>query len=146
MFDITAWPQYSLNRRMGSPQSQSGHFGEEINLLPLPRFEPRLSQPEQSLQWLCYPISKVILYLPKFILKLARFLCHFMYTCLIYWNLNIKVKILEYQCCNKFQTHQWGNRTLSTTFSSQEEGLSLRSSSCRKQPLFQLYHLIHSTF
>jgi len=25
---------------MGSPQSQSGHFGEEINLLPLPGFKP----------------------------------------------------------------------------------------------------------
>jgi len=24
-------------------------------------------------------------------------------------ELNIRVKILEYQCCNKFQTHQWDN-------------------------------------
>jgi len=34
----------------------------------------------------------MILYLPKFILKLARFLCHFMYMFNIL-ELNIRVKI-----------------------------------------------------
>jgi hypothetical protein len=32
-------PQYSLNRRLGGPQSQCGSFGEKRNLLPLPEFK-----------------------------------------------------------------------------------------------------------
>jgi hypothetical protein len=39
MFNTTAWLQYPLKRRMGSLQSQSGSFRENINLLPLPGFE-----------------------------------------------------------------------------------------------------------
>jgi hypothetical protein len=33
-------PQYPLNRKLGGPQSQSGQFGGEKNLVPLPGFEP----------------------------------------------------------------------------------------------------------
>ena len=32
--------QYPLNRRLGGPQCQSGHFREEIVLLPLPGIKP----------------------------------------------------------------------------------------------------------
>jgi hypothetical protein len=39
-----------LDRRLGGAQSQSGHYGEEINLLPLPEMEPRfIGHPVQSL-------------------------------------------------------------------------------------------------
>jgi len=38
-------PQYSLNGRVGGPQRWSGHFGEEINLLPLTELEPQIMQP-----------------------------------------------------------------------------------------------------
>jgi hypothetical protein len=34
-------PRYSLNRGLGGPHSRSGNFGEEINLLTFPGFEPR---------------------------------------------------------------------------------------------------------
>ena len=34
-------PRYSLNRGLGGPQSRSGNFGEDKNLLTLPGFEPR---------------------------------------------------------------------------------------------------------
>jgi len=33
-----------LNRRLGGPWSQSGGYGEEISLLPLPEFEPWIIQ------------------------------------------------------------------------------------------------------
>jgi hypothetical protein len=33
---------YPLYRRLGGPQSRSGRYGEEKNLLPLPRIETRL--------------------------------------------------------------------------------------------------------
>jgi hypothetical protein len=33
--------RYPLNQMLDWPQSQSGDFGEEKNLLPLPRFKPR---------------------------------------------------------------------------------------------------------
>lgn len=36
----TALPQYPLYRRVGGPQCQSGHYGEEENLLPLLGTEP----------------------------------------------------------------------------------------------------------
>jgi len=36
-------PRY-LKRRLGVPQNRSGHFGVEINVLPLPGFEPRTTQ------------------------------------------------------------------------------------------------------
>jgi len=32
-------PQCPMNRRLGRPHGQSGHFGEEKNLLSLPGFE-----------------------------------------------------------------------------------------------------------
>jgi hypothetical protein len=38
-------PQYPLDRRLGGPQSQSAHCGNEKNLLALPEFEPRPSNP-----------------------------------------------------------------------------------------------------
>jgi hypothetical protein len=34
--------QYPQNRRLSRHQSQSGHFGEERCLLPLPGFEPQI--------------------------------------------------------------------------------------------------------
>jgi hypothetical protein len=36
---------HPLNRRLGGPHNQSGHFGEANNLLPLPAFEPQTPQP-----------------------------------------------------------------------------------------------------
>jgi len=36
-------PWYLLNRRLDGPQSQSGHFGEDRNLLPLSGIEPRIT-------------------------------------------------------------------------------------------------------
>jgi len=38
-------PQYPVNGRLGGPQSQSKHFGDDKNLLPLMEFEPRTVQP-----------------------------------------------------------------------------------------------------
>jgi len=38
-------PQCPLNRRLGGPQSQFGHSGEENNLLPFLGFEPQIIQP-----------------------------------------------------------------------------------------------------
>jgi len=38
-------PWYSLKRRLGKPQSQSGHFIEEIHTLLLLGFKPRIIQP-----------------------------------------------------------------------------------------------------
>jgi hypothetical protein len=37
-------PLYVLKRRLDAPQSQSGYFGEEKNLFPLPGFEPQINQ------------------------------------------------------------------------------------------------------
>jgi hypothetical protein len=37
-------PWYSLNRRLGGFQSQSGHGGEEKNSQPLPGLEPPIIQ------------------------------------------------------------------------------------------------------
>ena len=34
-----------LTRRLGSPQSWSRHFAEDKTLLPLPTFEPQITQP-----------------------------------------------------------------------------------------------------
>jgi len=43
-------PQYLFSGRLGVPHSRSGQFGEEINLLPVPRIEPRsLSRQSHSL-------------------------------------------------------------------------------------------------
>jgi len=38
-------PEYPLNGRLGGPQSQSKHFGDDKILLPLMEFEPRSVQP-----------------------------------------------------------------------------------------------------
>jgi hypothetical protein len=37
-------PQYPLNRKLGGPQTWSGHFGEEKSLLPLLGIEPWIVQ------------------------------------------------------------------------------------------------------
>jgi hypothetical protein len=43
-------PLYPLNKRQGGRQSQSGGFGGDINILPLPGIEPRfLDRPARSL-------------------------------------------------------------------------------------------------
>lgn len=36
---------YQLNRRLIGPQIRSARFGAEINVLPLPGFEPRIVHP-----------------------------------------------------------------------------------------------------
>jgi hypothetical protein len=36
--------QYPFHRKLGGPQSQFGHYGEEKNLFPLLRIEAQLSQ------------------------------------------------------------------------------------------------------
>jgi hypothetical protein len=36
---------YPLDRKLGWPQSRSGHGGEEINYQPLPGLEPAIIQP-----------------------------------------------------------------------------------------------------
>jgi hypothetical protein len=46
-------PRYAINRRLAGPQSLFGHFGEEINLSPLPGIEPRTVQP---VTWSLYAI------------------------------------------------------------------------------------------
>jgi hypothetical protein len=38
-------PRYPLDTRLDGSQSRSGHCGEEKNFLPLPRNEPRPSNP-----------------------------------------------------------------------------------------------------
>jgi hypothetical protein len=38
-------PRYLLDRRLGGPQSRSGHGGEENNFQSLPGFEPQIIQP-----------------------------------------------------------------------------------------------------
>jgi hypothetical protein len=38
-------PWYPLGRRLGGPQSRSGHGGEEKNFQPLSGFEPSIIQP-----------------------------------------------------------------------------------------------------
>lgn len=40
-----AVPLVPLNTRLCNPHSQSGHSGEERNLLPLPGIEPQIVQP-----------------------------------------------------------------------------------------------------
>jgi hypothetical protein len=47
-------PRYALCRRLGEPQGRSGSFGEEVNFLPLPRFEPWIMQP------VAYAISSLL--------------------------------------------------------------------------------------
>jgi hypothetical protein len=50
--------RYPMHRRLGRPQSRSGHRGWRTNPLPLPRIEPRApSRPIriQTLYWLSYP-------------------------------------------------------------------------------------------
>ena len=38
-------PWYPFNSRLGGPQSHSGNFEEEMNLLNVLGFEPRIVQP-----------------------------------------------------------------------------------------------------
>jgi hypothetical protein len=38
-------PLYPLDRRLGGPQSQSGHGGEEKNFHPIPGLKPLIIQP-----------------------------------------------------------------------------------------------------
>ena len=41
---------YLFSRKLGVPHSRSGHFGEEIDLLPVPKIETRFrSRPSRSL-------------------------------------------------------------------------------------------------
>jgi hypothetical protein len=57
-------PRYPLYRRLGGPQSRSGHRGYRNNSLSLPGIEPRsLSRPARSrtLYWLRYPGSTLII-------------------------------------------------------------------------------------
>jgi hypothetical protein len=57
-------PRYPLYRRLGGPQSQSGHRGQRKNPLPLPGIEPwSLGRParSQTLYWLSYPALKPML-------------------------------------------------------------------------------------
>jgi hypothetical protein len=37
---LTPVERFKLNRRLGGPQSRSGHFGTERDFLPLTRMEP----------------------------------------------------------------------------------------------------------
>jgi hypothetical protein len=51
-------PRYPLHRRLGGPQSRSGHRGYRKNPLPLPGIEPRspgCPARSQTLYWLSYP-------------------------------------------------------------------------------------------
>lgn len=43
--------------RLGGPQSKSGSFGEETNLLPLLRFEPRTALLVAT-HYTCYVLTK----------------------------------------------------------------------------------------
>ena len=38
-------PPVPIHRRLGGPQSPSGRFGQEINILPVPGFESLIVQP-----------------------------------------------------------------------------------------------------
>jgi hypothetical protein len=44
---------YPLNRSLVGPKSQSGHFEDQIYLLPLPRFKPQITQlaPSHYTHW-----------------------------------------------------------------------------------------------
>jgi hypothetical protein len=50
---------YPLNRVLGGPQSWSGHFGEQKNLLPLPGIEAQAIQPAA---WLLYHLCCSTIY------------------------------------------------------------------------------------
>jgi hypothetical protein len=58
-------PRYPLYRRLGGPQSRSGHRGRRKNPLPLPGIEPRSpGRParSQTLYCLSYPGSSKTIY------------------------------------------------------------------------------------
>ena len=38
-------PRHPVSKSLGGPHSQSGHFGEEKNLLPLPGIQSQIIQP-----------------------------------------------------------------------------------------------------
>jgi hypothetical protein len=50
-----------LDRKLGGPQGQSGHGGEEKNSQPLPGLEPPIIQPVSGLLPLPSKESKIIL-------------------------------------------------------------------------------------
>jgi hypothetical protein len=53
-------PLYTLDRRLGGPQSRSGHRSWRKNPLPMPGIEPRSTSRtvhSQTLYWLSYPGS-----------------------------------------------------------------------------------------
>jgi hypothetical protein len=50
-------PCYPLDRRLGGPQSCSGHRDIANNPLPLPGIEPGRPVRSQTLYWLNYPVS-----------------------------------------------------------------------------------------
>jgi hypothetical protein len=45
LFAMGKRPRYPLDRRLGGPQSRSGHGGEEKNSQPLSALEPLIIQP-----------------------------------------------------------------------------------------------------
>jgi hypothetical protein len=61
-------PRYPINMRLGGPQRRSGHFGEEKNLLSLPRLELRVRAVPEGF------ISSLYLYdcryIPKYLIGL----------------------------------------------------------------------------
>jgi hypothetical protein len=69
-----------LNRRQGGPQSRSGGFGEDINLLTLTGFKPRTLHPvvysgprleyktEDNLEFFSINSRKSVVYTPAFVL------------------------------------------------------------------------------
>ena len=56
--------RYLLSRRLGGPQSRSGRFGGDTNILSLSRFELRYAQPVvwslYRLRWLCWKVFLVL--------------------------------------------------------------------------------------
>jgi len=66
-------PQYPWNRRLGRPQSRSGHFRKETNLLSLKGFEP----------WSSQPIAKLLYQLHCCSLRTKLLLIHFWTNVLI---------------------------------------------------------------
>jgi hypothetical protein len=73
-------PRYPMYRRLGGPQSRSGHRGSRKNLLPPPGIEPRSpGRParSQTLYWLSYPGSTL------------TFICYY-YNKMIVWSNSVK--------------------------------------------------------
>ena len=99
-------PQYPLNKRLGGPQSWSGHFWrkEKKNPLHLHRFKPWTIQPVvHSLYWLHYPGSLMVIssysILEKCInycsWKQSRTLSAVLSMCSDHWTLDEYDRILQ---------------------------------------------------